>query len=123
MYQKNNIQKGFFSLKFLIYTAFFALIAHLGFWTGRYYFDYYAIKDAARNIFLEAHVKNDERIRSELKAKISNLGTPIYDNDIVITRKPGQVNLKIQYSEYLFLGEYSLHKFNFLIDETRYFKK
>ncbi len=120
--QKNN-EKAFFSLRFIIYTGIFALFMYCSFWVGRFYFDYYAVKDAARNIFLEAHTKSDARILDELKVKIRHLGTPIFDGDIKINRKPGSVNLKIEYSEYLFIGDISLHKFNFVIDETRYFKK
>ncbi len=116
-------QKAFFSLRFFIYVFFIGFFVYCGFWVGRFYYDYYAIHDAARNIFLEAHRKSDEQILTALKKTISLHGTPIYNEDIKIIRKPGLINLKIEYSEYLFIGELPLHKFNFSINETRQFKK
>ena len=123
MSKKNSNNKGFFSARFFIYSAIFCIIAYCGFWTGRFYVDYYTIKDTARNLFLDAHLKTDKQIVGDLQKKISYLGTPIFSDDIKIIRGNGKVNLKITYSEYLFIGDFPLLKFNFAIDETRYFKK
>ena len=115
-------QTAFVSLKFLIYSAIIALFVYSSYQVGRFYFDYYSIKNYTRNLFLDAHLKSTDEIRTAIKKKIKQLGTPIYDDEIRLVREKTFINLKIRYSEYLFIGDYRVSRFNFLIDETREFR-
>ena len=113
---------GFINIFLLFKLLVIIVFLYLCFQVGRFYFDFYTLKNEARNLLLNAHYLGDENIRQRILSIIDKKGMPIQDKELKVGRSKEKIIVRVKYKEILVLDKYDIYTFDFEIEETRHFR-
>lgn len=111
--------RAFVSIKTIFWLVFIGSFFYYFVISGGIYYRYYNAKVTARDLLTRVNYNPDEQLEEEYFKIIKKIGLPIKRKNYQFVREPGQVYIRVKYSERLTFGEYELYEFKFDIKEVR----
>ena len=115
-----NVRRGASRLGCLVLLLLAVTVVYFGFNIGEVYFRAYRLKDAMAQEARFAETRDDQTIRTRLRAVVDSLGLPDEAGVITIQRSESRIVISSDYSEHVELPLF-VREFKFAPQVTRAF--